>query len=94
MKIHSLKTIQPYFGQVKSGLKTAELRKNDRDFKVGDWLLLQDFNMAFAYAIGEGVETVGLYTGDFVLVEITDVCQYPDALKEGWVMLSFKRMEG
>ena len=42
--IHELKTWQPYFEQVKSGLKTFELRENDRDFKIGDELLLKEYS--------------------------------------------------
>ncbi len=96
MKIHGLKTVQPYFGQVKDGTKTAELRKNDRDFKVGDYLLLQEFEVTAHWTAThlDGIQTVGHYTGKFVLVEVTDVCHYPDALNDGYVMLSFKKLEG
>jgi hypothetical protein len=38
--IHELKCIDPYFAHVALGLKTFEVRKNDRDFNVGDVLLL------------------------------------------------------
>lgn len=37
---HTLKTLDPWFGEVASGRKTAELRKNDRDFKIGDVIRL------------------------------------------------------
>lgn len=40
---HRLKTVQPYFTDVRNGLKTFEVRKNDRDFKVGDVLLLEEY---------------------------------------------------
>lgn len=35
-RTHRLKTIQPFFNDVKARLKTFELRLNDRDYKVGD----------------------------------------------------------
>ena len=38
--IHHLKTIDPYFTHVLSGVKTFEVRANDRDFQVGDILKL------------------------------------------------------
>lgn len=38
MKIHKLKTLQPYYNEVLKGNKTFELRKDDRDFQVGDRL--------------------------------------------------------
>lgn len=44
--IHNIKTLQPYFNDVKSGKKTFELRKDDRNYQAGDtlWLLKYDAN--------------------------------------------------
>ena len=39
---HELKTIAPYFGDVVLGKKTFEVRKNDRNFQVGDFLHLRE----------------------------------------------------
>ena len=36
MKLHELKIKREYFNAIKSGEKTFEIRKNDRDFQVGD----------------------------------------------------------
>lgn len=36
--IHELKTLPEYFELVRKGIKNFEVRKNDRDFKVGDML--------------------------------------------------------
>lgn len=36
--IHLLKTAQPYFDEIKNGLKSFEVRKDDRNFQVGDRL--------------------------------------------------------
>lgn len=41
---HALKTWPAYFRAVESGDKPFEIRKNDRNYKVGDTLLLQEFN--------------------------------------------------
>ena len=41
--IHKLKIQQQYFEAVFKGLKTFELRKDDRKFQVGDWILLQEY---------------------------------------------------
>ena len=41
---HCLKTIQPYFADVENGTKTFEVRKNDRNFKIGDILFLQEYD--------------------------------------------------
>lgn len=41
---HVLKTHPPYFDQVLWGLKTFEVRVNDRDFKSGDILVLREYD--------------------------------------------------
>lgn len=42
MKTHRLKTLSKYFKPVKDGFKMFELRKNDRDYQVGDILILDE----------------------------------------------------
>ncbi len=43
MRSHLLKTVDPHYGNVKSGRKTFEFRKNDREggFREGDILVLR-----------------------------------------------------
>lgn len=41
--IHQLKIEPQFFDDVVSGKKTFEIRKNDRDFKVGDFLALDEY---------------------------------------------------
>lgn len=43
-KIHRLKTWPGPFKAVKCGLKPFEIRKNDRDYKDGDILVLDEWN--------------------------------------------------
>lgn len=42
-KFHELKTWPEYFEAIKRGAKTFEIRKNDRNFAVGDVLLLRKY---------------------------------------------------
>lgn len=52
MKLHKLKLVQPYFSQVKyhngkveNFFKKFEVRENDRDYQVGDLLLLLEYEI-------------------------------------------------
>lgn len=42
-RYHRLKTWPPFFQWVLDGEKTFDLRKNDRDFKEGDYLVLEEY---------------------------------------------------
>lgn len=42
--IHELKTWPFYFQEVFMGHKTFEVRINDRDFKIGDHVILKEWN--------------------------------------------------
>lgn len=44
MTIHKLKIRPEYFNAVVWGHKRAELRKNDRDYKVGDLICLLEYS--------------------------------------------------
>lgn len=60
MRTHELKTWPDYFYRIFSGQKRFEVRKQDRDFQIGDILHLREYD--------PGTET---YTGRSVRAEIT-----------------------
>jgi hypothetical protein len=66
-KVHKLKTWPPYFNEVLSGRKPFEWRIDDRDFEVGDTLVLQEY-----IPNPENVGREGKYTGR----EITKTVSY------------------
>jgi hypothetical protein len=41
---HTLKTYIEYFEHLRNGSKMFEVRKNDRNFRVGDTLVLKEYN--------------------------------------------------
>ena len=59
---HELKILPQYFDDVASGKKSFEIRKADRDFKVGDFLILKEW---------EG----GMYTGRAIIVKVDYIYQ-------------------
>lgn len=76
--VHALKTLHEYYEAAKLDEKTFEVRKNDRDYHVGDIL-----------ALNEWYESTG-YTGNAVLREITYILDDPNYCKEGYVILGVK----
>lgn len=77
MARHELKTWPEYFRAVASGLKNFEVRKNDRDYKVGDILILQEFD-----------PETNEYTGEYVGREVTYILGKPPFVPEGYVIMS------
>ena len=64
MKKHYLKTWPEYFQAVKSGKKTFEIRKNDRDYQTSDELVLQEFDPELGYTGAEDICLDVTYTLD------------------------------
>lgn len=62
---HHLKTWPQYFEAVSSGEKTFEVRKNDRNFKVGDILHLDEWCPSQAEYLGRSVARRVTYITDF-----------------------------
>lgn len=50
-KTHDLKINQEYFDRIESGQKRFEIRRDDRDFQVGDWLMLASGSKKIAVKI-------------------------------------------
>lgn len=44
MKTHDLKITPGHFQSISDEIKTFEIRKNDRGYKKGDYLLLREWN--------------------------------------------------
>ena len=79
---HALKTEEVFFKDVVKGDKTFEVRKFDRPFKVGDALLLQEYN----------VEKKA-YTGNEWNGSIVYLLDDPAYVKKGYCVLGIKEQE-
>ncbi len=80
-KTHPLKILPQHFQAVWDERKTFELRKDDRDYKVGDMLLLNEWD-------GEK------YTGSAIMVKITHILRNcPEyGLANGYCILSIQHL--
>lgn len=85
--IIELKTWPQYYTAVKKGTKTFEVRNNDRNFTVGDILLLKEYIPAREHGIGG---YTGGYTGDETKVEVTYVLKDYEPLNSEYVVLGIK----
>lgn len=72
---HELKIEKDYFGSVLAGLKTFEIRFNDRNYQVGDVLVLKEWDW-FS-------ET---FTGREIEKKVTYITNY--AQNDGYVVMS------
>lgn len=83
--IHQLKIESTYFRKIIEGVKTYEIRKNDRDFHCGDYLGLNEITDHQCNSKGERKET-----GNFVLVKVLDVFSDSSFVKDGYVVMSIR----
>lgn len=75
-RIHELKISEEFFGEVKNEWKTQEVRKKDREFKVGDYIALNE------------ISDDGSYTRNHCLAYISHILDDERYCKEGYVILS------
>lgn len=79
---HYTKCINPYFSEVWNEIKKAELRFNDRDYKVGDIVFQQEYFTNIEY-----------FSGAEIKMRITHVLKDYPALSPGFCMYSFEIIE-
>lgn len=53
MTVHELKSWSSYFRAVVTGIKTFEVRRNDRDFRTGDVLVLREWDPKSGHFTGK-----------------------------------------
>lgn len=75
--IHTLKMVLPYFQSAWDGIKPFEIRKNDRNFKVGDTIILREY-----------LEDSDSYTGRRIKGEIVYITDYGQ--KKGMVVFAYR----
>jgi hypothetical protein len=75
---HDLKTWPEYYARVADGAKTFEVRKNDRDFSVGDFLALREFD-----------PSTGEYTGNSMVKRVAYILHGGNfGIEKGYIVMS------
>lgn len=80
MARHSIKCKPEYFQPLFDGVKTAEIRENDRDYQVGDILTIKEFD----------TNSQDGYTGRATVRLVTHVLRDFLAVSKNYVVLSLK----
>ena len=80
MSVHKLKLNSCYYAESATGIKTFEIRKNDRNFRVGDILELREW-------VWSALDGKGAYTGEVHWKIITYILDDAEYLQGGYVCL-------
>lgn len=79
MTTHSLKILPAYFADIYHGVKTFEIRKDDRGYNAGDTLVLSEWDQ-FKQA----------YTGRYLWCHVPYIIRDPEWCKEGYCVMSIR----
>lgn len=74
--IHAVKCRSNYFKALQSGQKSFEVRKNDRDYKVGDLLGINE------------IDNGGNYTGKSLVCKINYILDDFEGLQKDYIVMS------
>ena len=81
-RLHKLKTWMPQFQHVVDELKLFDYRPDDRGFRVGDNILLEEWN-----------QSKSIYTGRSVMVTITYKVANKFGIPNGYCILGIKKTQ-
>ena len=89
MKLHELKIRHDYLIDVSLGIKTFELRKNDRDYQVGDLIRFIDISVGYT---NNDIEP---YIDENTLYRITYVLKNVEkyGLDKDYCILAIKKLD-
>jgi len=90
---HALKTWPEYYKAVESGEKTFEIRKMDRSFKVGDIVILQEYELNGGGLSDDDLK--GQYTGKELKRRVTYILHGATSfgLVDDYCILGLKEIE-
>lgn len=99
MKVHEIKLNTEFFDDVLSGVKTFEIRKNDREYRIGDLLAMSRHNGKSYLEKREGyyvdpkkaIHETDLHEADTIFARVVYISDYEQ--KEGYVILGIELRE-
>lgn len=91
MTEHLLKLNEKYYEAVANGIKKFEIRKADRDFKVGDTLRLRKIESEHKYFTDADLDKSK--TSNEIVAKVLYIlyhADFPDGIPEGYCVMSIK----
>jgi ASC-1-like (ASCH) protein len=82
LQVHELKIRPEYFDSVSRGKKSFEIRRGDRQYKLGDILVLREY-----------VEQSQRYTGREVRVAVTYILIESCYVRSGYVVMGIRKVD-
>ena len=96
MTVHNLKLLPEYFDAVANGIKTFEIRKYDRDYKVGDTLHLYEFDPEEDFRAKVASNPGIPETRTCVVVVVTYIItheDFPDGIPEDYCVMGIRKVQ-
>lgn len=82
MDIHRVKSWPEYYAPIVRNIKTFDLRKDDRAYAVGDWIVFEEFKHG-----------IGTYTGATTTRRIVYILRNFDGLMPGYCILGLGEVD-
>ncbi len=97
-RTHYLKTWPKFFQDVKMGRKPFEIRKNDRDFRVGDILALFEWDpkvkIETSHRAYQETGPVGYTNSKPLRVRVTYILEGIFGIQPGYVVMGIEKRDG
>ncbi len=88
-KVHTLKTDHIEFSHIDAGIKLNEVRLDDREFAVGDYLFLRETQYTGEQMLATPMRFPLIYTCNTIMAVITHI-HTKHGMKPNWKVLSIK----
>lgn len=88
MKVHELRSWPEYFAPVWEGVKTVEIRQDDRGFSIGDLIWLREWDPKIEVTPPIAPDDDRRYTGRDLLVRVRHITYDHPGLVKSYVALS------
>lgn len=94
MTTHVLKIQTQYFNDIILGIKRFEVRKNDRNYQIGDYLELHELAKEQPFAhMGSQRSEINSYTGRVITVKVLYILKDFSGLVKNYVVMTIARIK-